>query len=177
VVPLVLRDKVGEELDRLEKVGTIEKINYSRWGTPIVPVVKDYGSVRVCGDYKVTLNRFFLRDRHPLPRIDELFAKLQSCEKFSKIDLIESYHQNALDEESQLICTWSTFEGLYKVKRTPFGITSASSIFQKIVVRTLQGLKMGAVFTDDIIITGRNDKGHNANLEKVLYQLSEALRD
>jgi hypothetical protein len=64
-------------------------------------VIKKEGSVCVCGDYKVTLNRFLVRDRHPLPRIDELLSKLQSGEQFSKLNLKEAYHQIELADESQ----------------------------------------------------------------------------
>ena len=75
-VPFALRDKVNKELERLEKAGVIEPVQFSDWAAPIVPVLKQDGSMRICGDYKVTVNRAAKVDSFPLPRIDDLFASL-----------------------------------------------------------------------------------------------------
>ena len=75
-VPYALRDKVEKELERLEKEDIIERVQFSEWATPIVPVAKKDGSVRICGDYKVTANQAALVDAYPLPRIEDLFASL-----------------------------------------------------------------------------------------------------
>ena len=74
-VPFAIRDAVGVEIDRLEKMGILEKVDHSDWATPIVPVPKKDGKFRICGDYKVTVNPVLDIDQHPLPR-PEIFATL-----------------------------------------------------------------------------------------------------
>ena len=89
-VPFILREKVGKELDRLVAVGVLSPIQFSRWAAPIVPIVKQNGAIRICGDFKVTINQVSRIDTYPLPRIEELFAKLSGGKYFSKLDLIPS---------------------------------------------------------------------------------------
>eukprot|EP00731_Ephydatia_muelleri_P000822 Em0001g822a len=78
-VPYAVREKVEKELERLEKLGVIEAIQYSEWAAP-VPVVKCDGSIRLCGDYKLTVNRVANLECYPLPRIDDLLASLGKAE-------------------------------------------------------------------------------------------------
>ncbi|GFU84199.1 transposon Tf2-9 polyprotein [Trichonephila clavipes] len=72
-VPFALKGRVENEIDRLEKEGIIEKVDSSEWATPVVPVVKSDGSIRLCADYSVTLNPNLIVPQHPLPRLDEIF--------------------------------------------------------------------------------------------------------
>ena len=76
-VPYALRPKVEQELERLQQAGVIEPVQFSEWAAPIVPVMKKDGSVRICGDYKVTVNRASKLDVLPLPRNEDLFASWQ----------------------------------------------------------------------------------------------------
>jgi hypothetical protein len=79
-VPFGLRDKVEAELDRLVKLKVLTAVNFSQWATPIVPVLKKDGSIRICGDFKITINPVLEIDKFPLPRINDLFAKVHgSC--------------------------------------------------------------------------------------------------
>ena len=75
-VPYAVRSKVEAELDRLEGEGVLEKVQSADWGAPIVPVSKKDGSVRICGDYKLTINKAVKRDPYPLPCIEDIFASL-----------------------------------------------------------------------------------------------------
>ena len=75
-VPFALRQKVEQELERLEQEGVVEPVTFSDWAAPIVPVMKGDGRVRICGDYKLTVNKVAKLEVYPLPRIDELFASL-----------------------------------------------------------------------------------------------------
>lgn len=75
-MPFALQDKVGKEIKRLESLGHLEKIEISKWATPIVPVLKADGTVRICEHFKLTVNPQLVIDRHPLPLIDEIFTKL-----------------------------------------------------------------------------------------------------
>ena len=79
--------KVEAEIDRLTKAGVLQPIEFSDWAAPIVPVVKRDGSVRICGDYKLTANQVTSTDTYPLPRIEDLFASLSGGKVFSKLDL------------------------------------------------------------------------------------------
>ncbi|XP_030760309.1 uncharacterized protein K02A2.6-like [Sitophilus oryzae] len=148
-------------------------VNYSRRGTPIVPVLKD-GSVRICGDFKVTVNPYIEIDQYPSPRINELFVKLQEGVHFSKLDLSNAYQQICLDQSSKELMTISTHKGLYQYNRAPFGIASIPAKFQKIMESLLQGLDGTVVFLNDILITGCNRKEHLIRLKKVLQILQES---
>ena len=75
-MPFALREALEKELDRLQSAGIIEPVSYSEWAAPIVTVPKKDGKLRICGDYKVTINPVLDVDKHPLPRPDEMFASL-----------------------------------------------------------------------------------------------------
>ncbi|GFW22393.1 transposon Tf2-9 polyprotein [Trichonephila clavipes] len=82
-VPFALKGRVENEIDRLEKEGIIEKVDSSEWATPVVPVVKSDGSIRLCADYSVTLNPNLIVPQHPLPRLDEIFGSLNGGKQFT----------------------------------------------------------------------------------------------
>ena len=155
-VPLALKEKVEQ---------------FSRWAAPIVPVLKQNGGVRICGDYKVTVNRACTVDSYPLPRVDELLANLAGGQHFSKLDMSQAYLQLLLDEESREFVTVNTHKGLYKYNRLPFGVSSAPSIFQRMIENLLQEIKGVSVYTDDILITGSTVQEHLQTLDTVLERL------
>ena len=152
-VPYALKSKVELELDRLEKDGIIEPVQFSDWAAPIVPVVKPDGTVRICGDYKLTVNQAAKTDTYPLPRIEELFASLSGGLTFKKLDLAHAYNQIPLDDDSKPCVTINTLKGLYRYNRLPFGVASAPSIFQRTMENLLQGLPHVSVYIDDILVT------------------------
>ena len=103
-VPFALRDKISAELDRLERTGILKKVECSDWAAPIVPAMKaDDGSVRICGDFKVTVNPYLDIPEYPFPTSEELFTKLNGGEKFSKLDLSQAYNQKRYGLNSGLI--------------------------------------------------------------------------
>ena len=110
-------------------MGVIEKVRYSEWVAPIVPVVKPDNSIRVCGDYKVTVNSVLGVDQHPLPNPEDLFVELSGGEKFSELDLSRANQQILLDEDSREYVTINTHNGFYRPTRLPLGVSSASAIF------------------------------------------------
>ena len=173
-VPYALQPKVEAELQKLETNGVIKPVQISHWAAPIVPVVKPDGSVRICGDYKVTLNCAAKTDAYPLPKIDDLFASLSGGKLFSKMDLASAYLQIPLDEESKEYTTINTHKGLFCYNRLPFGVASAPSIFQRVMDNLLQGLKHVCVYLDDILITGATEEEHLQNLDTVLTRLESA---
>ena len=173
-VPFALRGKVEQELFRLEKAGVIESVQFSKWAAPIVPVLKRDGSLRICGDYKVTVNQAAKTDCFPLPRIDDLFASLAGGKTFSKLDLAHAYQQLELDEESKKLVVINTHKGLFRYNRLPFGVSAAPAIFQRTIEGVLQGISNVCVYLDDILVTGRTEKEHLENLDRVLTRLEEA---
>ena len=86
-VPFAIKEKVGKELDKLEEMGVLWKVDHADWAAPIVPVPKKDGSIRVCGDYKVTINSSLRVDQYPLPKPADLMTCLTGGQSFSKLDL------------------------------------------------------------------------------------------
>ena len=170
-VPFALREKVEQELERLEKQDIITPVKFADWAAPIVPVEKRDGSVRVCGDYKLTVNKVAKTEVYPIPRINEMFASLAGGLKFSKLDLSNAYQQIQLEEGSQKYVTVNTHKGLFQYKRLPFGVASAPALFQRTMESLLQGLPSVCVYIDDILVTGEE---HLHNLGEVLRRLEEA---
>ena len=92
----------------------LEKVEFSKWGMPIIPVIKPDGTVRVCSDYKVTLNPCLEVQQYPLPREEEHFQAMNGGNKFTKIDLAQAYNQIMLDNKSKSLTTINTHKGLYQ---------------------------------------------------------------
>ena len=88
-----LKEKVEEELFKLQAAGIISPVKFSDRATPIIPVVKSNGTVRICGDYKTTINPILKVHQHPLPDIDDLQSQLAGVVAFLKLDLSQAYHQ------------------------------------------------------------------------------------
>ena len=154
--------------------GILEPVTHSEWAAPVVPIVKQDGSVRLCGDYKLTINRAAVVERYPLPRIEDMLSCLAKGKVFTKLDLSHAYMQLALDPESKRYVTISTQKGLFQYSRLPFGISSAPAIFQRTMERVLHGIPNTIVYIDDILVTGASDKEHLETLEKVLSKLEES---
>ncbi|XP_031571846.1 uncharacterized protein K02A2.6-like [Actinia tenebrosa] len=171
-VPYALKPKVEEAIRDLENKGVLTKTEWSEWATPVVPVLKSDGSVRLCGDFKVTVNPQIQAEQYPLPRIEDLFANLAGGQKFSKIDLKQAYHQMELEEESKKFLTINTHMGLFQYNRLVFGITSAPAIWQQTMDQLVGDIPNTTCLIDDILITGPTEGKHMENLEKVLKQLS-----
>lgn len=172
-VPFALKGKVEEELDRLQNRGVLEPVENSDWATPLVVVMKPNNKIRLCGDYRITLNPVLEQVYYPLPRIEYIFENLKGGIQFSKIDLSDAYQQVLLTPESQQLVTISTHKGLFKVTRLPFGICNAPSLFQKMMENIIIGIPGVACFLDDIVVTGENSLEHLTRLELVLQKLQE----
>lgn len=171
-VPYALKDRVEMELDRLEKLNIISKVD--EWGTPIVPVVKKpNGSLRICADFKVTVNQQIKDERYPIPRIEDIFSKMNGGKYFCTLDVSNAYLHMPMDDESALIQTLSTHKGLYKVNRLMFGVKVAPALWNRCMDRLLQFLEGVHCFFDDIIIQGR---AYDETLER-LQEVFKRLKD
>ena len=103
-----------KELQRLVSEGILEPVQFSDWASPIIAVLKeDRKSVRLCGDFKQTINPVSKLDRYPLPKIEDLFATLSGGKSFTKLDLLQAYQQLTLDETSKKFVVINTPQGLF----------------------------------------------------------------
>lgn len=172
-LPITLKQKVEEAIDKLVGLGVLVPVDYSEWGTPIVPVLKKSGEVRICGDYKITVNPQLKVEQYPLPKIEELFAQLHGGKQFSKIDLSMAYQQLVLDSKSQEVTTISTTKGLFKYTRLVYGLASAPAIFQRVMDALFSGMEGVVCFMDDILVTAENQELHLKRLNAVLEKLNK----
>lgn len=172
-LPFALREKVEQEIDRLLGLSHIEQVGASEWATPIVPVIKADGSVRICGNFKLTLNPCLVIDKYPLPLIDEIFAGLQGGETFSQIDLSHAYMQILVDEKSREYLTIVTHKGLFQYRKLPEGVASGPGDFQRKMENCLRGVPNASVYLDNIYCTGHDHKEHLETLKKVFTRLED----
>ena len=136
-------------------------------------ISKGDGSVRICGDYKNTVNPQIKGFTYPTPSNEEVFARMKGGKKFYKIDLRQAYLQLELDETSKKALVINTCKGLMEPQTMPYGIKPASAIFQIHIEHALKNCDMFAVRTDDILVSGNNNRDHLENLSKILTVLCD----
>lgn len=172
-VPFPLRQHVENELNRLIEEGVLTPVRYSEWATPLRIVKKDDGSLRICGDYRSTVNASIQVDRYPLPTSVEAFVKLSGGKVFSKLDLKQAYTQMKVDEETAKMLTLNTPIGLMKMNRLAFGVSAAPCIFQRVMSSALADMDGVACLLDDVAVTGATLEQHNQRLRRVMQKLNE----
>ncbi|GJX48639.1 putative reverse transcriptase domain-containing protein [Tanacetum coccineum] len=128
----------------------------------------------MCIDYR-ELNKLTVKNRYPLPRIDDLFDQLQGSNIYSKIDLRSGYHQLRVREEDILKTAFRTRYGHYEFQVMPFGLTNAPTVFMDLMNRVCKPYldKFVIVFIDDILIYSRNKKEHEEHLKAILELLKK----
>ena len=173
-----LLPKVKKELDSMEELGVIRRLDdneVSDYMSPIVVVPKKNGKVRICVDL-TKLNENIIRPRHQLPSVDETLARLGHGKLFSKLDANSGFWQVPLAEKSQLLTTFLTPFGRYCHTRLPFGITSGPEFFQQKMDALIKDLPQATCLIDDIAIaTPESDaESHRAKLYPVLKKLQDA---
>ncbi|XP_052750706.1 uncharacterized protein K02A2.6-like [Galleria mellonella] len=177
-VPLALQEQVNEELKRLVREGVLEQIDTMatpiEWASPIVIAIKSNGNVRICADFKVTINQYVQVDDYPLPRFEEITSKLAGGQLFTKIDLKDAYLQLLVHPESRRYLTISTHKDYFQYKRLPFGISFAPAVFQRIMHQILSGLDGVVCYLDDILITAGTRQEHIKRVRTVLQRLQKA---
>jgi hypothetical protein len=167
MAPLELKE-LKEQLQELLDRGFIHP-SVSPWGAPVLFVKKKDESMRLCIDYR-ELNKVTVKNRYPLPRIDDLFDQLHSSQVFSKIDLRSGYHQLKIKEEDIQKTAFRTRYGHYEFLVMPFGLTNAPAAFMDMMNRTFRELvdRCVVVFIDDILIYSKSREEHEEHLSAVL---------
>ncbi|GJW26405.1 putative reverse transcriptase domain-containing protein [Tanacetum coccineum] len=162
-----------EQLKELSDKGFIRPSS-SPWGAPVLFVKKKDGSFRMCIDYR-ELNKLTVKNRYPLPRIDDLFDQLQGSSVYSKIDLRSGYHQLRVREEDIPKTAFRTRYGHYEFQVMPFGLTNAPAVFMDLMNRVCKPYldKFVIVFIDDILIYSRNKQEHEEHLKLILELLKK----
>ena len=173
-VPYALRNKVDKEITRLQEEGIISPISSSPWAAPVVPVQKGDGTMRLCGDYKLTVNKAASMDTYPIPTIHDLFSNLAGGVIFSKLDMSQAYAQLCLDDVSKQYTVINTHRGLFQYNRLSFGISSAPGIFQRAMEELLHDIENVSVYLDDILVKGSTREEHDKTLRLVLSKLQSA---
>ncbi|GJZ02811.1 putative reverse transcriptase domain-containing protein [Tanacetum coccineum] len=159
--------------NQLKEKGFIRP-SHSPWGAPVLFVKKKDGSMRMCIDYR-ELNKLTIKNRYPLPRIDDLFDQLQGACCFSKIDLHSGYHQLRVREEDIPKTAFRTRYGHFEFTVMPFGLTNAPAIFMDLMNRVCKLYldKFVIVFIDDILIYSKSKEEHEVHLKTILDLLKK----
>jgi hypothetical protein len=146
----------------------------SPWGAPTLFVDKKDGSRRLCIDYR-SLNEVTIKNKYPLPRIEDLFDQMRGAKVFSKIDLRSGYHQLKIRVEDIPKTAFTSRYGLYEFTVMSFGLTSAPAYFMYLMNKVFMEYldQFVVVFIDDILVFSRSEEEHEVHLRLVLQKLRE----
>nr|GEX53869.1 hypothetical protein [Tanacetum cinerariifolium] len=165
--------ELAKKLQELSDKGFIRPSS-SPWGAPVLFVKKKDGSFRMCIDYR-ELNKLTIKNRYPLPKIDDLFDQLQGLSVYSKIDLQFGYHQLRVREKDIRITAFRTRYGHYEFQVMTFGLTNAPAVFMDLMNRVCKPFfdKYVIVFINDILIDSKNKEEHEEHLRIILELLQK----
>lgn len=143
------------------KTGVLCKVDQpTDWVNNLVVIEKRNGSLRLCLDPK-DLNKAIKREHYRIPTIQEVSSELAGKKVFSTLDLKDGYWQVELHEESSMLCTCATPFGCYRFMQMPFGLKSASEVFQKKNEAVFEGIQGIHIVADDIIVAGATVQEHD----------------
>ena len=162
---------ISNEVNKMLKEGII-KPSTSPWSSPVVLVKKKDGKIRFCVDYRA-LNSVTVKDKYPLPLINDALECLSHCKLFTTLDCVSGYWQVPLEEEDKSKTAFITRDGLFEFETMPFGLCNAPSTFQRLMDLVMNGIKWKKVmiYLDDIIIFSKNFEQHLLDLEDVFNRL------
>ena len=170
--PIHLKDRIKQELDRMEQDGVIRKVEeHTDWCSSLAFSTKSDGSIRICLD-PAKLNRSLKRCPHKIPTLEELNHRFSGAKYFSKLDAKAGYWSIILDQPSQLLTTFRTPLGRYCFCRLPFGLSVSQDIFQQRMDTILDQCTNAVGIADDICVFSKTKEEHNQHL----LQLMEVAR-
>jgi hypothetical protein len=163
--------ELKKQLTELQEAGYIRPSS-SPWGAPVLFVQKKDGSQRMCVDYRSLID-VTIKNKYPLPRIEDLFDQMRGARVFSKIDLRSGYHQMKIRPSDIPKTAFSTRYGLYEFTVMSFGLTNAPAYFLNLMNKVFMEYlyRFIVVFIDDILIYSKNDSDHEEHLQMVLQKL------
>ncbi|WVZ50601.1 LOW QUALITY PROTEIN: hypothetical protein U9M48_001841 [Paspalum notatum var. saurae] len=166
------QEELRKQLDDLLSKKLIRR-SVSPWRAPVLFTKKKDGGWRMCVDYR-GLNAVTIKNKYPLPRIDELFDRLKGATVFSKIDLQSGYNQIPVREEDIEKTAFATMYGHYEFRVMSFGLTNAPPYFMETMNNMLHKFdRFVVVFIDDILIFSKTEKEHEQHLMMVLQTLRD----
>ena len=172
-IPGKWKEKVREEIEELKQMGILVP-SYSTWSSPIVPVAKPDGSVRVCVDFR-RVNKLTVQDQYHIPLVAEIVDKVGNAGCLSKLDLNKGFYQVKMSEEDRAKTALVTAFGKYEFSRMPFGLVNATSTFQRLMDRVLEGMHdLCAAYVDDILIFSKDFEEHLSHIDQVMQKLKGA---
>ena len=166
-------EELKKQVEELLEKGYIRP-SVSPWGAPVLFVRKKDGSMRLCIDYR-ELNKITVKNKYPLPRIDDLFDQLKGAGLFSKIDLRSGYHQLRIAEHDIPKTAFRTRYGHFEFTVMPFGLTNAPAAFMCMMNQVFSSWldNFVVLFIDDILVYSKDKEEHEQHLRKVLQILRE----
>jgi hypothetical protein len=169
----VEHEEVKKTIDELLAKGYIRR-SFSPWAFPVLLVEKKDGAKRMCVDYR-DLNAVTIKNKHPLPRIEDLFDQLQGACLFTKIDLRSGYHQLKIRPEDILKTAFTCKYGLYEYTVMSFGLTNAPAFFMHLMNKVFMDYldTFVVIFIDDILVYSKSEEEHEKHLRLVLQRLQE----
>lgn len=158
-------------IDRLVEENILEKVDISEWGTPAVYIEKPDGSLRLCGNYKLTLNKQLENICYQIPTIEDIFQKMENGAYYCKLDLRDAYLHLQVDAETAKMQALSTHRGTYIVKRLYYGTKVAPNIFHRFIDQVVRDLPGTVAYFDDILVQGDTLEVCEQRLRLLLEQL------
>uniref|UniRef100_T1IJY2 Reverse transcriptase domain-containing protein n=1 Tax=Strigamia maritima TaxID=126957 RepID=T1IJY2_STRMM len=166
-VPIALLQHVDKALDELIQQAVLAPIKFNEWATPLVVLAKKGSGIRICGDYRATINQALQPDPYPLPKIPDIITRLPSARYFTKLDITQAYQQRLLDYSSSLLVAVYTHRGLFRVTRMPFGITRE---FQRIMKQEFKDITTAEPYQNNMLISMLTKQEHYHMLLKILQR-------
>lgn len=174
--PIQFKEQINNEVANLLKNNIIRKsnspYNSAVWIVPKKMDASGIKKVRMVIDYR-KLNEMTIKDKYPLPNIEDLLNKLQNAKIFSTIDLASGFHQIEMDPDSISKTAFSTEDGHYEYLRMPYGLCNAPPTFQRAMNSMIQNVPNAMVYIDDIIIYSNTINEHLNHLENVFKKLKD----
>ncbi|XP_058459398.1 uncharacterized protein K02A2.6-like [Malaya genurostris] len=171
--PVPLLGKVKAKIDDLLAQDIIERIERpTTWVSPLVPILKDNGEVRLCIDMR-RANQAIQRLNHPLPIFEEILSRIRNARFYSLLDMKDSYYHIMLSAECRDITTFITNWGLFRFKRLFFGVNCAPELFQSLMESLFATCSNMVGFIDDFLIYGETEEEHDRALKAVVQRIDE----